>query len=454
MQDKEEDKNAAMQAWFEERDITEVECLVPDMTGTPKGKIMPASKYLHGGRPRLPDSIFIQTAAGDYPEDDERIWNPIEQDMELVPDLSTMRLVPWVDEPTAQVIHDCYYLNGEPVDLAPRYVLHRVLELFQERGWKPVVAPEVEFYLVQKNTDPDYPLEAPIGRSGRQGASSQAYSIDAVNEFDPLFEKMYDYCEALDLDIDTLIQEEGSGQMEINFQHGSPLDLADQIFMFKRTLREVAFEFGIYATFMAKPMQHEPGSSLHIHQSVTDSESGENIFASDDGQPSRLFQHYMGGLQRYLPSAIAYLAPNVNSYRRLAPGNLAAPINTEWGYDNRTVGLRAPHSSPEATRIESRIAGADANPYLAMATNLVCGYLGMMEQIEPRPPLQSVGYKAGQNLPSDLDRALDALEECRTLHQLMGERFTQAYLAAKRTEYRAYFRVISSWERQYLLLRV
>jgi glutamine synthetase len=453
MQNQEDENTAKMQSWFKEREITEVECLVPDMTGTPKGKIMPASKYLHGGRPRLPDSIFIQTAAGDYPEDDERIWNPIEQDMELVPDLSTMGLVPWVEEPTAQVIHDCYYLNGEPVDLAPRHVLHRVLQLYEERGWKPIVAPEMEFYLVQKNTDPDYPLEAPIGRSGRQGASSQAYSIDAVNEFDPLFEKMYDYCEALDLDIDTLIQEEGSGQMEINFQHGSPMDLADQVFMFKRTLREVAFEFDIYATFMAKPMQHEPGSSLHIHQSVTDSTTGANIFAGDDGKPSRLFQHYLGGLQHYLPSGIAFLAPNVNSYRRLVPG-LAAPINTEWGYDNRTVGLRAPHSAPEATRIESRIAGADANPYLAMATNLVCGYLGIMEQIEPRPPLQGVGYKAGHNLPTELGRALDALRDCRKLHEMMGERFTQAYLAAKRTEYTAYLRVISSWERQYLLLRV
>lgn len=449
-----DENKAILREWFEKRDITEVECLVPDMTGTPKGKIMPAGKYLHAGRARLPDSIFIQTAAGDYPEDDERIWNPIEQDMELVPDVGTLRVVPWAEEPTAQIIHDCYYLNGDPVDLSPRYVLQRVLALFAERGWKPIVAPEVEFYLVQKNTDPDYPLEAPVGRSGRQGVAHQAYSIDAVNEFDPLFEKMYDYCEALGLDIDTLIQEEGSGQMEINFQHGSPLELADQVFLFKRTLREVAFEFGIYATFMAKPMQSEPGSSLHIHQSLIDSAGGANAFAGEEGHPSRLFQHYLAGLQHYLPAAIAYLAPNVNSYRRLVPGNLAAPINTEWGYDNRTVGLRVPYGSSEATRVESRIAGADANPYLVMAANLACGYLGMVEELEPRPPTQTVGYKAGQNLPSELGRALDALDECKVLHELMGERFTQAYLAAKRTEYTAYFRVISSWERQYLLLRV
>lgn len=443
-----------LKSWFDERGITEVECLVPDMTGTPKGKIMPAGKYLTAGWPRLPDSIFIQTAAGDYPDDEAGFWNPIEQDMQLVADGDTLRVVPWVSEPTAQIIHDCYYLDGQPVELSPRYVLRRVLELFRQRGLEPVVAPEVEFFLVKKNTDPDYPLEAPVGRSGRQGVAHQSYSIDALNEFDPLFEQMYDYCEAMDLDIDTLVQEEGSGQMEINFQHGAALELADQVFLFKRALREVAFEWDIYATFMAKPMQEQPGSSLHIHQSLRDLSTGRNAFAGDDGQPSDLFRHYIGGLQHYLPAALVFLAPNVNSYRRLVPGNLAAPINTEWGHENRTVGLRVPHAGAEATRVENRVAGADANPYLAVAATLACGYLGIVHAMEPRAPTSTVGYEAGRTLASELSRALDELARCSELHELLGERFTQAYLAAKHTEYTAYFRVISSWERQYLLLRV
>ncbi|MDX1609240.1 MAG: glutamine synthetase family protein, partial [Halofilum sp. (in: g-proteobacteria)] len=433
-----------MKEWFDERGITEVECLVPDMTGTPKGKIMPAGKYLGAGWPRLPDSIFIQTAAGDYPEDEASFWNPIEQDMELVADVDSLRLVPWVSEPTAQIIHDCRYLDGQPVELSPRYVLRRVLELFHERGLEPVVAPEVEFFLVKKNVDPDYPLEAPVGRSGRQGVAHQSYSIDALNEFDPLFEQMYDYCEAMDLDIDTLVQEEGSGQMEINFQHGSALELADQVFLFKRALREVAFEWDIYATFMAKPMQEEPGSSLHIHQSLRDIDSGRNAFADASGEPSELFRNYIGGLQNYLPAALAFLAPNVNSYRRLMPGNLAAPINVEWGHENRTVGLRVPHARAEGTRIESRVAGADANPYLAMAATLASGYLGIVHGSEPRPPTSQVGNEAGQTLASELSRALDELQACSELHELLGERFTAAYLAAKRAEYSAYFRVISS----------
>ncbi len=448
--------NDVMNSWFSDRGIVEVECLVPDITGTPKGKIMPARKYLGSARPRLPDSIFIQTATGDYPEDDERMWNPIERDMELVPDPDTLCFVPWASEPTAQVIHDCYYLDGEAVDLAPRQVLKRVLDLYAARGWKPVVAPEVEFYLVKTNRDPDYPLEPPIGRSGRQEVAHQSYSIDAVNEFDPLFEKMYEWCQAQDLEIDTLTHEEGSGQMEINFRHGNPLALADAVFFFKRTLREVAFRADMYATFMAKPMQNEPGSSLHLHQSLVDGNTGRNAFVNEDGKSSRLFLHYIGGLQQYLPAALAYLAPNINSYRRLSPhsGNLASPINTEWGYDNRTVGLRVPYSDPESTRVENRLAGADANPYLAMAATLACGYLGMLRQIEPRPPLHGSAYKVGHGLPSGLAGALTQLERCEELANLLGERFTRVYLAVKRTEHQAYFRVISSWVREYLLLRV
>ncbi|HSH57467.1 MAG TPA: glutamine synthetase family protein [Halomonas sp.] len=443
--------------WFQKHGITEVECLVSDLTGILKGKIMPAGKYLNGGRPRLPDSIFIQTVTGGYPDDEDiRFWNQTERDMELVPDPGAIYLVPWAEDPTAQIIHDCFYLTGEPVDLAPRHVLKRVLGLYAERGWKPVIAPEVEFYLVKTNTDSDYPLEPPIGRTGRQESSRQSFSIDAVNEFDPLFEEMYDYCDAMNLDLDTLIHEEGAGQMEVNFQHGDPLALADQVVMFKRTLRETALRHGMYATFMAKPMANEPGSSMHIHQSLLDIESSLNLFAGDDGQPSRLFHHFIGGLQKYLPAAMPLLAPNVNSYRRLmrTDSSGSAPINVEWGMDNRTVGLRVPVSTPESTRVENRLAGADANPYLVMAASLACGYLGMLGQLEPRPPMTGSAWSGGHKLPDDIGPALDLLQECQALADILGERFTHSYLAVKRAEHRAYFQVISSWEREHLLLRV
>ncbi|WIX34422.1 glutamine synthetase family protein [Salinicola sp. JS01] len=446
-----------LEEWFSRHGITEVECLVSDLTGILKGKIMPAGKYLRGGHTRLPDSIFIQTVTGGYPDDDDiRFWNPAELDMQLVPAPDSAYLVPWADDPTAQIIHDCLYMNGEPVELSPRHVLKHILALYEARGWQPIMAPELEFYLVKTNTDSDYPLEPPIGRSGRQESSRQSFSIDAVNEFDPLFEQMYDYCEAQQLDIDTLTHEEGAGQMEVNFRHGDPLRLADQVVIFKRTLRETALRHNMYATFMAKPMANEPGSSMHLHQSLLDRDSGDNLFAGADGSPSKLFHHYIGGLQQYLPSAMPFFAPNVNSYRRLMPGgsNSSVPINTEWGYDNRTVGLRVPVGPAPGTRVENRLAGADANPYLVMAASLACGYLGMLSQIEPRPPLTGSAWSMGHTLPDDIGPALNALSECAPLADLLGERFTRSYLAVKRAEHSAYFRVISSWEREHLLLRV
>lgn len=448
---------AGIKEWFAEHAITEVECLVSDMTGILKGKIIPSDKYLHGSFPRLPDSVFIQHVAGGFPEDDQLgFWNHAELDMQMVPDPKAMFLAPWAHEPTAQVIHDCVYMDGSTVDIAPRQVLKKVLALYEARGWTPIVAPEMEFYLVKTNQDADYPLEPPVGRSGRTESGRQSYSIDALNEFDPLFEEMYDFCEQQQLGLDTLIHEEGSGQMEINFRHGDPLRLADEVVIFKRTLREVAYRKGMYATFMAKPMSREPGSAMHIHHSIVDKVSGEALFADRDGQHNELFLGFIGGLQHYLPMAMPFLAPNINSYRRLVPNENSgsAPSNVEWGVDNRTVGLRVPASDADNQRVENRLPGADANPYLAIAASLACGYLGMVNKLPPRTRFEGAVEGIGSRLTRHPDEALNLLGNCQELADIMGERFVQTYTAVKQAEFAAYFEVVSSWEREHLLLHV
>jgi glutamine synthetase len=287
------------------------------------------------------------------------VISPTDRDMHLRPDPTTVRIVPWATDPTAQVLHDCYDSDGQLIPFAPRSVLRKVIDLYSAKGWSPIVAPELEFYLVARNTDPDMPLKPPIGRSGRSETSRQAYSIDAVNEFDPLFEDVYDYCSKMELNVDTLIHEIGAGQMEINFFHDAPLGLADEVFFFKRTVREAALRHDMYATFMAKPIAGEPGSAMHVHQSVVNTITGKNIFSNEDGSPTQEFFWYIGGLQRYIPAAMALFAPYVNSYRRLAR-HTAAPINIQWGTDNRTVGIRSPIATPQARRIENRVIGADA----------------------------------------------------------------------------------------------
>ena len=390
---------------------------------------------------------------GDYPDEGlDRVTDPAVRDVRMRPSPGSLRLVPWYEEPTAEVICDCYHHDGRPVSIAPRQVLQSVLRAYDDRGWRPIVAPELEFYLTKVNEDADYPLEPPIGRSKRPESARQSYGIEAVNEFDPIFDDVYDWCEGQEIDIDTLTHESGAAQMEINFNHGDPLELADQAFLFKRTLRQAALKHGIYATFMAKPMEGEPGSAMHIHQSVFDRETGRNLFA-DGGAYSTLFLAHIAGLQKYLPAAMPLLAPNVNSYRRLRRYS-DAPINLHWGWDNRTVGLRVPDSEPEARRVENRVAGADANPYLAIAASLACGLIGMIDGLEPTKPIEGSAYRLAQTLPRYLSDALDQLRRSRPLRQILAEEFVEALVMVKEIEHAAYQRVISSWEREHLLLNV
>src|SRR5215216_6217473 len=413
-----------LEQWLNERRVTELECLVPDLTGVARGKILPREKFTEDRGMRLPEVVMAMSVTGEYPAEGPYfdVVSRIDADMHLVADPSTVRIVPWAADPTAQVIHDCYDRHGRLVPFAPRSVLRRVCELFDRKGWTPVVAPELEFYLVARNTDADLPLKAPIGRSGRAETSRQAYSIDAVNEFDPLFEDVYAYCEQMELNVDTLIHEIGAGQMEINFFHAPPLGLADEVFFFKRTIREAALRHEMFATFMAKPMANEPGSAMHVHQSILNKQTGKNIFSNPDGTPSKEFYWYIGGLQKYVPAAMALFAPYVNSYRRLARFT-AAPINIEWGIDNRTVGIRSPVSTPQARRVENRVIGADANPYVALAATLACGYLGIEQRIEPTQECTGDAYQSARALPRGLSEAVSLLRGEKDLIDMLGKEF-------------------------------
>lgn len=443
-----------MEDFIHDHGVTEVECLVPDINGIARGKILPADKFIKGLKTRgmrIPESIFMQTVTGDYPDDD--VTNAADIDIYMVPDRDTIRMVPWYQEPTAQVICDAEYVDGSPCELSCRHVLRRVLKLYEAKGWKPLVAPELEFYLVKKNIDPDYPLEPPIGRSGRPETGRQSYGIDAVNEFDPIFEEIYDHCEAMGLDVDTLAHEAGAAQIEINFNHGDPLELADQVLIFKRTVRETAMRHDVYATFMAKPLQNEPGSAMHLHQSVNDAKTGRNLFATQTGGNSDLFLSYIAGLQKFVPAAMPLFAPNVNSYRRLDPES-DAPINVHWGIDNRTVGFRVPIDEPQAKRVENRVAGADCNPYLMFAASLACGYLGIVNEMTPSNPVEGSAKRLAFTLPRHLYDSLNKFSASRPLREVLGEKLVDAVWWVKNKEYDAYHRVISSWERENLLLNV
>jgi glutamine synthetase len=192
---------------------------------------------------------------------------------------------------------------------------------------------------------------------------------------------------------------------------------------------------------------------MHIHQSVMSAETGKNIFAGRDGSHSKLFLNHLGGLQRYMAAALPLYAPNVNSYRRLVPES-DAPTNVHWAIDNRTVSLRVPASDAANLRVENRVPGADANPYLAFAASLACGYLGMIERLKPSEPVEGSAYRYAHTLPINLEEALDKLTYTKSFKVVLGEKFVEAYRDVKNEEMQHYRRVISSWEREYLLLNV
>ncbi|OYU74211.1 MAG: glutamine synthetase, partial [Alphaproteobacteria bacterium PA3] len=297
--------------WITEHGVSEVECIVPDMNGVQRGKVLPANKFLSSVKEntlRIPGSIFSVTINGEYPEGIGHIIPEYDPDQMMVPDPETIREAPGFATPTAYVIADAFTKDGTPVAIAPRMILKRVLKLYEDRGWRPVIAPEVEFYLVSQNTDPDFPLVPPTGRSGRPETASQPYGLEALTEFEEFIEHTYEWCEKAGINIDTKIHESGAAQLEV------------------RLVRQVALQHGVYATFLAKPMSDQPGSAMHIHQSVLDIETGRNIFSTQAGKDSALFRSYIAGLARLLPQVTPMFAPNVNSFRRMRPDS-DAPIN-------------------------------------------------------------------------------------------------------------------------------
>ncbi|MCB8746207.1 glutamine synthetase family protein [Rhodoferax sp. U2-2l] len=437
-------------AFFTQHGVTDVECIFADISGFPRGKLMPAGRFAEGAELRICQAIPMQAVTGEYS------YNPVfpdsDPDVRLVPDYATLTLAPWASQPRAVVVHDCVELSGELCTFAPRSTLQRVLADYTALGLTPVVAPEIEFYLTAANADPAQPLAPPTVRGGRTEVGQSAFSLNMLNELAPFWDEFRAALVTLHIDADTWIHEVGPTQYEINLMHGNAVAVADQAFLFKYAAREIALKHGLNAVFMAKPIAGSAGSSMHLHTSLVDAH-GANVFSLPDGAESPLFGQFIAGLQTYGPELMLMLAPNVNSFRRYVAGS-QAPTNMAWGYDNRTTGLRIPASHPAARRVENRIAGADANPYLAIAATLAAGLAGIREQLQPSRPLASNGYDEAHGLPRNLELALANMQHSTLARQVFGDDFVTGYCAVKAMENNHYLNEVSAWERRFLLPQV
>ncbi|WP_177429676.1 glutamine synthetase family protein [Pseudomonas sp. YY-1] len=409
---------------------------------------MTAAGFLEGRRLQLARGVLLQCIMGGYPP--ARFYGGDDGDLALNAERRQIHRLSWSESPRALAICDADELDGRSSGLSTRGLLKGVLARYAEHGWQPVVATELEFFVFAANPDLQQPFLPPVGLDGRREDGGSAFSVSSGNGLRPFFAEVYRCMEALGLPRDTFMHEMGVSQFEINLLHGDALQLADQTFLFKHLLKEVGFKHGLSVVCMAKPLAHTPGSSMHIHQSVVEQGSGRNIFSADNGEATPAFYHFIGGQQAAMADFTLLFAPHVNSYQRLCHP-YASPNNACWSADNRAAGLRIPASAPVARRVENRLPGADANPYLALAASLAAGLHGLERELQPSAPIQGE-FEVPEELalPCTMHAAIERLKRSELAVELFGAEFIEGYIASKTLELTSFYDEITPWERRVL----
>ena len=428
----------------------QLEAFVVDMNGVPRGKLVDGAALAGGAPLRLALAVFFQCINGDYADEPMEAHNPKDGDMLLQPDWSTAVKAPWQAGDCGQVICATLDKAGGPLAFDPRNVLKRILGRYAEQGLAPVVAPELEFHLLKPPKRRALSLVPAAGRAGQVDFGGEAFSTEALDKFQPFLSDLRSLGDAagLPVPVRAIVHEMGPAQIELNLSHGDALSRADGLVLLKRLVKGCAAHHGQLASFMAKPLPGWPGSGMHLHCSLLDAQ-GANLFALRGGKAPAALRHFIGGLQAYLPAAFALIAPNPNSYKRFV-AHSSAPINLQWGYDNRTAGLRVPFGDDASGRVENRIAGADANPYLLIAATLACGLLGLREKLKPSRPFKDDAYELPGNLPEDLGVALRGLAAEGKLVELLTPAFVETFISVKRRELRSFAKQLTPWEVRHL----
>jgi glutamine synthetase len=383
----------------------------------------------------LPMSIFSMDILGETIEACGLGLEVGEPDLTCFPINNSLVIASWHKNHKAQLLMSMTEQDDTPFYGEPRNVLESACLRFQQLKLTAVVAVELEFYLFDKVRTHSGNVQAPISPKTKQRDQyTQVYSVDTLAEYADFLDDISRICQEQNVPADTAVAEYAPGQFEINLKHqADPLLDCDNAMLLKRIIKSVADMHNFDCSFMAKPYADEAGSGMHVHVSVLN-EQGKNIFADEESEYSEQLEFAIGGLLALLPASMPFLCPNVNSYKRFQPDSYVADSLT-WGVDNRTVALRIPKSNKSATRIEHRVAGADANPYLVMSVIINSIHHGLMNRITPIKPF--VGNVTKQKtilLPKRVSSGLVALEKDNVLTNMMFEKFTRLYLTAKAHE--------------------
>ena len=432
-------------AWLEDNGIRRVELVFADLTSVARGKILSTASFVETLGAKMPSLLLGLTVTGGEPKAVfERIFPQTFPDMALHPDWNTLVRDPLAKVPTASILCDieARFMAADGrrevnvAELSPRQLLKQMLNRLSSAGYRARVAPELEFFLIHPERNVDGSLRVAHGMSGsvpHVESSHDLASAETAASFAPFFDDLWAACEEQGIPITGYGHESAIGQYEVKFGPGEPLAQADAVFRFKRLTRELARRHGCQATFMAKPYLNEPGTGMHWHISLSDAE-GNNPFTAADGSAHQRLRHFIGGWQASVRGAMAILAPYAHSYVRLQRPD-AAPASIEWGYDNRTVAFRIPHSDPANRRLEHRLPGGDANPYLSLALMIGAGLIGMQQRLEPGPEVSDrPAISAAGGLPLNLTQALDEWERCPIMREAFGAPFIELYTLIKRHE--------------------
>jgi glutamine synthetase len=408
-----------------------VRVLYPDLHGVARGKDIPARHF-----PAMADEgiMFCAAVMGTDLRHTPVVGGEEGYvDLAVRPDLDTLHVVPWQPE-VAWCLGEARTTDGSaPWPVCARSLLRRVVEAYAERGLRPVVAPELEFFLVER----DASVEGGIRRYVDE--LSRVYTVGAVSDPRDVVLKMLLWCDELGLEAFAANHEFMNSQYEINVKHSGALDAADRAFMLKAAVKEIAVREGLLATFMGRPFTDQGGSGFHLHLSLTDAD-GHNAFADEDGPDglSRLAASFIGGVLEHAQGLQALLGPTINAYKRILPDSLA-PTHANWGHDNRTAFCRVPRERGARSRVEIRTGDGSANAHLIVAAVLLAGLDGIDRGLEPPAPVVGDAYRAdedhaGSKLPADLGAALDALEADRVLVEQLGVELVATFVAMKRFE--------------------
>jgi len=430
-----------------------------DLCGVMRGKRYPADqleKVFEKGAAHC-GSVFLLSVTGEN-------MNPLglgfsdgdpDEQSSVIP--YTLAPVPWTEHPTAQAMMTLHGVDGTPYYFEPRNALRRVLERFTDTGFKPVTAFELEFYLIDKQrTKSGFPQAPMTPGSQTRTKATQVYGFNALDEFADYLSDLSKCFELQNIKTGAITSEYAPGQFEINLHHSDDsLRAADECIIFKRAVQGVARKHGMQATFMPKPYIEQAGSGLHLHISLYDDE-GNNVLdgGGESGQADSIsdtMRHAIGGLLELMPEYMAVLAPSINSYRRFQPDTFV-PIQACWGFENRSTAIRIPTGEGIARRIEHRVAGADANPYLALAVMLAAMHYGISNTINPGESFTgNAGETRDEKVPFRLQPALDRMAASSVLKVYLGERYVQAYTECKQNELEAFEDIVTTKEYEWYL---